>query len=106
MKIYIVRHGQVLHNVLKQYNSTDEDLTQYGITQAEELRDTIKNINFDIIISSPLIRAKHTAEIINSNNNKIIFDDRIKEINCGNLNGQPIEATNGEEYWNYYTEKN
>ena len=81
MKVYIVRHGQVPHNALKKYNSTDEDLTQLGITQAKELRDKIKNINFDIIISSPLIRAKHTAEIININNNKIIYDDRISERN-------------------------
>lgn len=79
MKVYIVRHGQVPHNALKKYNSTDEDLTQLGIIQAKELRDKIKNINFDIIISSPLTRAKHTAEIININNNNIIYDDRIRE---------------------------
>lgn len=28
MKVYIVRHGQVPHNVLKQYNSINEDLTE------------------------------------------------------------------------------
>lgn len=78
MKIYIVRHGQVLHNALKQYNVADEDLTDLGIKQAKELRDKIKNMKFDIIISSPLNRAKHTAEIINRNN-KIIYDDRKRE---------------------------
>lgn len=36
MKVYIVRHGQVAHNALGQYNSTDEDLTEIGIKQAEE----------------------------------------------------------------------
>jgi len=103
MKVYIVRHGQVSHNVLKQYNIIDEDLTEFGISQAEELRNKIKNINFDIIISSPLIRAKHTADIININNKKIIYDDRIRERSCGNLSGKPLEVTNREEYWNYYT---
>ena len=68
MKIYIVRHGQVPHNALKQYNTTDEDLTDLGIKQAEELRDKIKDMKFDVIICSPLNRAKHTAEIININN--------------------------------------
>ena len=67
MKVYIVRHGQVPHNALKQYNTNDEDLTDLGIKQAEELRDKIKNINFDIIICSPLNRAKHTADILNIN---------------------------------------
>lgn len=64
MKVYIVRHGQVPHNALHQYNTTDEDLTDYGVSQAKELREKIKDIHFDIIISSPLIRAKHTAERI------------------------------------------
>ena len=102
MKVYIVRHGQVPHNALHQYNTTDEDLTDYGVSQAEELREKIKDIHFDIIISSPLIRAKHTAEII-VNNREIFYDDKIKERSCGSLSGQPLEVTNREEYWNYYT---
>ncbi len=102
MKIYLVRHGEVPHNALKQYNIKDEDLTERGIKQAEELREKIKNIEVDLIISSPLIRAKRTAEIINKNS-KIILDDRIQERSCGDLSGQPIEVTNREEYWNYYT---
>ncbi len=102
MKIYIVRHGQVPHNALHQYNITDEDLTDYGVSQALELSEKIKNKQFDIIISSPLIRAKHTAEII-AKNREIFYDDRIKERSCGSLSGQPLEVTNREEYWNYYT---
>lgn len=102
MKLYIVRHGQVPHNALHQYNTTDEDLTELGISQAVELSEKIKNKHFDIIISSPLIRAKHTAEII-ANNREIFYDDRIKERSCGSLSGQPLEVTNREEYWNYYT---
>lgn len=103
MKVYIVRHGQVPHNALKQYNTNDEDLTDLGIKQAEELRDKIKNINLDIIICSPLNRAKHTADILNINHYKIIYDDRIMERSCGDLSGKPLEVTNREEYWNYNT---
>lgn len=102
MKINIVRHGEVPHNALKQYSTMDEDLTEQGISQAIELREKIKDKCFDIVISSPLIRAKHTAEII-STNNEIIFDDRIKERDCGSLNGMPLGVTNREEYWNYNT---
>lgn len=103
MKVYIVRHGQVPHNALKQYNTKDEDLNDVGIKQAEELRDVIKDMKFDIIISSPLLRAKHTANIINSNKNEIIFDSRIQERSCGDLSGKPLEVTNRDEYWNYNT---
>lgn len=103
MKVYIVRHGQIPHNAMEQYNTNDEDLTDLGIEQAEELREKIKNMKFGIIISSPLNRAKHTAEIINVNNNKIIYDNRIRERSCGDLSGKPLKVTNREEYWNYNT---
>lgn len=103
MKVYIVRHGQVPHNALGQYNIKDEDLTELGVCQAKNLKDKIKNIDFDIIISSPLIRAKHTANIINNNDKKVVIDDRIRERSCGNLSGKPLEITNREEYWNYYS---
>ena len=103
MKIYIARHGQTTTNSLKYHALEDDDLTEVGVQQAEELRDKIKNMNFDIIICSPLTRTKHTAKIININNNKIIFDDRIKERNPGNLSGKSRENENREEYWNYYT---
>ena len=102
MKVYIIRHGQVPHNALKKYNKSDEDLTEIGVEQAMELRDKIKDCHFDIITSSPLVRAKHTAEIIASGR-EIFFDDRLKERSCGSLSGMPLEATNREEYWNYYT---
>ena len=103
MNVYIVRHGQVLHNALGQYNSNDEDLTILGVQQAENLREQIDSIKFDVIICSPLKRAKHTADIINVNNQKIIYDERIKERGCGDLSGQPLAVTNREEYWNYNT---
>lgn len=103
MKVYIARHGQTTTNALGYHQLEDDDLTELGIQQAEELRDKIKNMNFDIIICSPLARTKHTAKIININNNKIIFDDRIKERDPGDLSGKSRENENREEYWNYYT---
>lgn len=103
MRIYIVRHGQVLHNLLGQYNTNNEDLTPLGIKQAEELKKKIAEYNFDIVISSPLLRALHTANIINVKNKKVIIDERLKERDCGNLSGKPLNITNREEYWNYYT---
>lgn len=101
MKIYIVRHGQVPHNVLERYSNENEDLTQVGVNQAIELKKKMVDIDYDIVISSPLIRAKHTAEIINVKKKNRIIDNRLEERNPGNLNGKPISFTNREEYWNY-----
>lgn len=85
------------------YNADDEDLTELGIKQAKEFGKRIKDMNFDLIISSPLVRAKHTALIININHNQIIFDDRMRERSCGDLSGKSLETTNRDEYWNYNT---
>lgn len=103
MKVYIVRHGEVPHNALKMYNSENEDLTDNGIMQALELRDKIKDIKFDMVISSPLLRTIHTENILTYYDDSIITDNRLRERDCGDLSGQPIEVTNREEYWNYYT---
>lgn len=105
MELYIVRHGQTDSNIKKVYDNflLDEDINQVGIKQAKELRDKIKNIKFDAIYSSPLLRAKHTASIINVQNNEIIVDKRLQERNTGNLGGKSLECTNREEYWNYYS---
>ena len=102
MRVYLVRHGEVNHNLYKLYNREDEYLNETGIKQAEELREKIKNIKYDFIISSPLSRARQTADIINVDNKNIVIDDRLKERDPGSLSGQPLEVTNREEYWNYY----
>ncbi len=103
MKLYIVRHGQTTTNSLKCHALEKDDLTEVGIKQAEELKDKIKDINFDYIVSSPLQRTKHTAKII-VNNKPIFYDERLKERNPGNLAGKSRENENRKEYWNYYTE--
>ena len=103
MKIYLVRHGQCESNVIGRYNFVNEDINETGIYQAESLKEEIKKINYDVIISSPLLRALHTAEIININNKKIITDERLAERKPGSLEGKSIEVTDREEYWNYYT---
>jgi broad specificity phosphatase PhoE len=69
MKIYLARHGQNEDNLNKILNGhRDKPLTKLGIKQAETVAELIKNnnIHFDIIYSSPLIRALKTAEIISN----------------------------------------
>lgn len=103
MKVYLVRHGQCDSNLYSRYNFVNEDLNATGVEQAKELSEKIKDLHFDAIYCSPLIRAKHTAEILNRNRQEIIFDDRLAERKPGSLEGQPTSVTDREEYWNYYT---
>lgn len=82
MKIYFVRHGQTDFNIDKGYANSDIDhpLNETGILQAKQTRDQLKGKSFDVIVSSPLRRAKKTTEIINEYHNlEIEFDERIKE---------------------------
>ena len=104
MDIYFVRHGQVDSNLKKVYNYEGEKLNENGIRQANQLREKIKEIKYDLIIASPLPRTKQTAEIININNKKIIFDDRLEERKTGDLAGKDLESIDREEYWNYYSD--
>ncbi len=103
MKIYLTRHGEVNHNLYGIYCNQDEDLNYMGLAQAFSLGERLKDINYDIIFSSPLIRAKHTARIINSANKQIITDNKLAERNPGSLSGKPLKVTNRDEYWNYYS---
>lgn len=102
MDIYIVRHGQTDSNLAKVFNTYIEDINENGIKQAEELRDRIKDIDFDVIYCSPLLRAVHTKDIINVNNVKTIYDVRLEERDPGALAGMPWDTVDREKYWNYY----
>ena len=99
MKITFVRHGETDLNrpIRKMQGITNYDLNENGIKQAQTTRDKLADGEFDLIITSPLKRAKHTAEIINEKKNiPLICDDRIIERNYGNLEGALFK----EEYCN------
>ena len=50
MKIYIARHGLTDWNVqYKAQGRSDIPLNETGITQAEALRDNIKDLKFDTV---------------------------------------------------------
>lgn len=86
--IYIVRHGQTDWNVEGRYQGRiDIELNQVGINQAEEIAEKLKDVRFDYVFSSPLIRAYDTASIISSDC-KIKKDNRLIERCNGELEGK------------------
>ncbi len=95
MKLYVLRHGQTDWNIAgKTQGRTETELNNTGIEQAKKAGDQIKKYKINLIICSPLKRARQTAEIINTVTNcQIIIDDRIIERDCGN-----IEGTTDEEW--------
>ena len=92
--IYIVRHGKTEWNKLgKMQGFTNIPLCQDGINSAISLRDSIKDIKFEICYSSPLDRALETAKIICGNNIPIITDNRLIERGLGEYEGDLIDDT-------------
>lgn len=84
--LYIVRHGQTNWNTLnKRQGHTNIPLNETGIKQAKKLKDELKNIKFDYVISSPLDRAIQTAKIISGKDP--LIDERLIERNNGKLEG-------------------
>ncbi len=67
MKLYILRHGDAgEHGDPRYANDGDRPLTAKGIRRTEALVQALRrlDITFDVILSSPLVRAHETAAIV------------------------------------------
>ena len=98
MLIYIVRHGLTEWNKLKKLQgAADVPLAKEGILLAEKTGEALRNVKFDICFTSPLSRAKQTAEyVLGKRDVPIIPDKRIQEMSFGEFEGLCCR----EEGWN------
>lgn len=89
MDIYLIRHGETDWNKVKRLQGiTDIPLNAYGIELAQKTAEGLKDVPVDLIFSSPLIRARKTAEIIRGDRSvPIIVTDGLKEISFGEYEG-------------------
>lgn len=89
MKLYIIRHGETDWNIVKRLQgATDIPLNENGEALAKLTAEGLKDISFDVIFTSPLKRAYHTAEIIkNGRDIPMITEERIREICFGDYEG-------------------
>ena len=89
MILYVTRHGETDYNVQKRYTgSTDIPLNAKGLQQANNLAHYLSSEEFDVIVSSPLLRAKQTAEAIQKFHHvPIVFIKEFAEICVGVYEG-------------------
>lgn len=96
---YFVRHGESLWNVENKIcGKTDIDLNERGYEQARAAAKAIldQNLKIDVILSSPLKRALHTAEVISSVCDiPLQVEERLIEQDFGRFESTP---RNGEEF--------
>ena len=87
--LYIIRHGKTDWNIRhKLQGRTDIPLNDEGRRMSEEARETYRDVHFDICFSSPLIRARETAEILLKGRNiPVLTDNRLAEMGFGSYEG-------------------
>lgn len=90
--LYIVRHGESEYNAKGLLAGiTDIPLTDTGREQARQAGTQLANLGITRIVSSPLVRAYETAEIIAEqlgfHPESILVDERLHERDFGALEG-------------------
>ena len=87
---YIFRHGQSSYNLEGriQGHTNNSVLTNQGIDEAHNAASLLQDKKIEIVVSSPLRRAKQTGSIVS----KMIkvplqYDDRFTEVNVGIAEG-------------------
>lgn len=107
-EIYLVRHGETEWNKEGKFQgSTDIQLSQEGIVQAGLLKEVFNN-NFDYVYTSPLSRAKQTAEILCQGHDKVkpVVIEDLREINFGAWEGLTIHQIREQYSEEYQTWRN
>ena len=98
MLLYVLRHGVTQWNKLKKVQgAVDIPLAPEGIELAKKTGEALKDIHFDICFTSPLTRAKQTAQyVLGDKKVPIIEDKRIQEIDFGVLEGTQFKDAQGK----------
>lgn len=104
-KIYLTRHGQTQNNLENRYTGwQDIPLNPHGFNQAEDSAQSIKAKDIDLIISTPLLRARQTAqEFKDVLKCPIIVAEQLRERSCGVFTGKTKSEVK-EEYAISYKE--
>lgn len=97
--ICLLRHGETAFNAdgNRYCGRTDIGLTERGEAQARRMRDLLKEYTFDAVFSSPLQRARITAEIASGTPELVRTDDRLLEIDFGRWEGRRAEEFQSED---------
>ena len=91
--LILIRHGQSVWNAANRFTGwTDVELSEVGVSEAEEAGHSLSSQRIDVVHTSDLIRAQRTAEIIMSLNEasegySTKYDWRLNERNYGSLQG-------------------
>lgn len=91
--LYLIRHGQTIANVYHRLAGLiDVPLDTMGELQALEIAAHLKQIEFDALVSSPLLRARQTANAVaRETGHSIDIFDGLQEMHFGDAENMTIE---------------
>ena len=107
-QIIFLRHGQAKNNTDRVLAGRTEGipLTEVGVKQAKHTAELLEHMNISAIYSSPIQRAKHTAEIAGEHNSvDVTIDDRLIELDMGKFTGMPYDEiinSHGNVFMKFY----
>lgn len=110
-QIIFLRHGQAKNNTDRILSGRTKGvpLTDIGVQQAQDTAKLLENMNISAIYSSPIQRAKHTAEIVGKHNSlDVTLDDRLIELDMGKFTGMPYDeifASHGNVFMKFYNDE-
>ena len=98
--IYFVRHGETILTPTRKFSGTgalDPELTEDGLAQAERVAAEVAKLKPEVLISSPLQRARQTADAIaRATDLEVIDDTDWYELSFGSWDGKSIEEVKSE----------
>ena len=76
-QLWLVRHGETEWSESGRHTSrTDLDLTEAGVEAARSVADKLRGTSFARVLSSPLLRARRTAELAGAGSPELVEDLR------------------------------
>ena len=87
--LVLLRHGQTVLSIDKRFSGLGEQsLTEVGRAQALSASIALADAGLEVIVTSPLRRARETAEAVASATGlKVLVDDALKETDFGDWEG-------------------
>ena len=106
--IIFLRHGQAKNNTERVLSGRTPGvpLTQKGTEQASQAARLLSEMNVSAIYSSPIKRAKDTADIVAQHNAlDVAVDERLVELDMGKFTGMPYDeilSSHGNVFMKFY----
>src|SRR5690242_15720215 len=98
---YVVRHGQtdwnIQHRIIGQ---SDPALAEVGLTQARKIAVKLESVDFNVVFTSPLLRARLTANVIAQPKGvSVVSEAALLEASFGDLEGRLIGNADVQSIW-------